>query len=492
MGGAPRTNKLRAAPHLGYGPVTYPVSGKGTAAAPPSTTALSDSDMRTSGKGAVGKTPLYTACEEGHTDVVEALIADKAEVDQVNSEDGFTPLHIACFSGVVDVIKLLLENGADVTKRDNTGNNPLHITVLAGRWQDKGTNLKVIETLLTHNPNIINDVNHAGDTPLHMAINLTDTADKDLSVADIVSEMLNESSKSVDVDLRDKEGYTPIHLAIKKGDWSTCCYLLRYLADLLLPNNEGKLPSENDFDEFSSSIVAKVFIPNEKEKQVTKSEFLKLIESVDNEIKIICISLEVEGGGIWMDTDAVMKKLTDTINTLVDEIENWLSSKEGKDAFIRWKQVEPPTSRPSNTVREFVLEDKEKQEKLDRWAEIVAARAAESAAERETDSAMGGGRRLYGGNPHLDYRGGSPFTKNYINKRILEAIEYLKKALLKFKTPNYEKSLTYFKNLPSVDSPTAVDPLRGWIIAVIVYLEKLYNLSRLKDRSYDIRRSLRC
>ena len=57
-----------------------------------------------------GSTPLYSAAQNGHKDVVKLLIANKAEVN-VKASNGSTPLHIAAQNGHEDVVESLRQHG---------------------------------------------------------------------------------------------------------------------------------------------------------------------------------------------------------------------------------------------------------------------------------------------------------------------------------------------------------------------------------------------
>jgi ankyrin repeat protein len=67
-----------------------------------------------------GKTPLYVACENGYTEVVQKLIDYKANVNEKQAwciSEYKSPLRIACEMGHVAVVKLLLQNGANADER---------------------------------------------------------------------------------------------------------------------------------------------------------------------------------------------------------------------------------------------------------------------------------------------------------------------------------------------------------------------------------------
>jgi uncharacterized protein len=59
---------------------------------------------------AMTETPLYLAAFNGRKDVVELLLANKAEVNAKNKL-GYTPLHGADLMGCKDVAELLRQHG---------------------------------------------------------------------------------------------------------------------------------------------------------------------------------------------------------------------------------------------------------------------------------------------------------------------------------------------------------------------------------------------
>ena len=54
-------------------------------------------------------TPLYAAAQEGHTDVVDYLLAHGAGASAQNWYTGYTPLHISALQGHTDTVKLLAQ-----------------------------------------------------------------------------------------------------------------------------------------------------------------------------------------------------------------------------------------------------------------------------------------------------------------------------------------------------------------------------------------------
>lgn len=62
-----------------------------------------------------GRTPLYTACEQGHFDIVKQFLDHGADVNQ---PEDLMPLHIACEKGYLKIVQLLIENGAEINQED--------------------------------------------------------------------------------------------------------------------------------------------------------------------------------------------------------------------------------------------------------------------------------------------------------------------------------------------------------------------------------------
>jgi hypothetical protein len=76
-----------------------------------------------------GQTPLHIAVFNGHKDVVEFLLANKADVN-ARAKNGSTPLHLAAGKGNKEIVELLLANKAELNAVDNDGWTPLHSATL--------------------------------------------------------------------------------------------------------------------------------------------------------------------------------------------------------------------------------------------------------------------------------------------------------------------------------------------------------------------------
>jgi ankyrin repeat protein len=141
-------------------------------------------------KDANGWTPLHRAAmlgNEGVKDVIELLLANKADINARGVLADETPLHLAAWNGHMDAAKLLLANKPDVNARDNRGETPLHLAALKGH--------KDVAELLLAKEADVNARNNDGYTPLQLA------AQKGYKA---VVESLRQHGGSVDIDTHGK------------------------------------------------------------------------------------------------------------------------------------------------------------------------------------------------------------------------------------------------------------------------------------------------
>jgi ankyrin repeat protein len=75
-----------------------------------------------------GLTPLGYACALGHSKIVEAMLARKAEIDTPDKR-GFVVLHIAARGKHPDCVKLLIKHTKRIDAQENEGETPLMISV---------------------------------------------------------------------------------------------------------------------------------------------------------------------------------------------------------------------------------------------------------------------------------------------------------------------------------------------------------------------------
>jgi len=105
---------------------------------------------------------LHDAALKGHVEIVELLIAHKADVNARNAE-GATALHDAALAGKCAVAEALLTHGAEIDARDrDTQATPLERAASWGRTD-------VVELLISRGANLaLKDKN--GKTALDLAV----------------------------------------------------------------------------------------------------------------------------------------------------------------------------------------------------------------------------------------------------------------------------------------------------------------------------------
>ena len=98
-----------------------------------------------------GFTPLNTAAEHGHIEVMRLLLAHGADPnlacpsDQASTVNGQAPIHSAAIRGDVEMLRLLVDKGALLNLQSKAG-TPLC-------WAVRGEHLPAVEFLLQAVPN---------------------------------------------------------------------------------------------------------------------------------------------------------------------------------------------------------------------------------------------------------------------------------------------------------------------------------------------------
>ncbi|XP_071178430.1 uncharacterized protein [Mytilus edulis] len=116
----------------------------------------------------MGRTPLYLAAEEGHTNIVKLLVAHDCDPHICRKDywhKGETPIYIASSKGYLDIVKMLFKTKQDCYRcmQDDffAGRTPLHEAT-------NNNNLEIVKFFMnkTCDPNIINENN---ESPLWLA-----------------------------------------------------------------------------------------------------------------------------------------------------------------------------------------------------------------------------------------------------------------------------------------------------------------------------------
>ena len=171
-----------------------------------------------------GQTPLHLAAMYGHSAIAKYLLESNADTS-VQDSSGATPLHEAVRYGHTEIARALLNSGADVNARDNLGKTPVMIII------PKDKIAETYKLLISFRADLsIKDM--FGDTILHNASMLNVGAD---TFAILIA-------GGADVDARNKEGVTPLAIAVQKNDLATVKLLTAAGANIHTQDTNGNSP----------------------------------------------------------------------------------------------------------------------------------------------------------------------------------------------------------------------------------------------------------
>lgn len=157
-----------------------------------------------------GQTSLFAAVETGKLKTVKCLLDHDAKVT-VKDNDGCFPIHF--YKGNKDILELLVERGADIHVKDKDGNTIRHF----GK-------IDIVRFLVEH-----------GATAEEKNRALTEG----INNLDIVKYLAEHGT---DLNYQDKDGYSPLHLAVKNGNLDIVKYLVIHDAKIDLKSKLGETP----------------------------------------------------------------------------------------------------------------------------------------------------------------------------------------------------------------------------------------------------------
>jgi ankyrin repeat protein len=79
-----------------------------------------------------GRSEIHDAAKRGDLEKVKALLKDNPNLVSSRDTNGWMPLHAAASNGHKDVVELLLANKAEVNAKNTNGATPLHLAASAG------------------------------------------------------------------------------------------------------------------------------------------------------------------------------------------------------------------------------------------------------------------------------------------------------------------------------------------------------------------------
>ena len=97
-----------------------------------------------------GQTPLFTAAEHNHLDIMSILLSHGVNADATSRTDWFTPLGVACALGHVEAARILLEAGANAAHHDINGMKPLDTVLDPSQEYETGTRFALTRLLVAY------------------------------------------------------------------------------------------------------------------------------------------------------------------------------------------------------------------------------------------------------------------------------------------------------------------------------------------------------
>ncbi len=156
----------------------------------------------------------------GDVDKVRAAIDGGIDVNQAYPGRG-TALHYACKLGRPAVAELLFEKGADVRATNEKGETPWQAAT-KHQGLPRNDEIQTFALLLENGYRQDGPLDEEGLTLLHQV------ALWDSSV--LVQKVLD--TQDIDVNVKDVNGWTPLHHAVNKGRYDACVALLAAGADV--------------------------------------------------------------------------------------------------------------------------------------------------------------------------------------------------------------------------------------------------------------------
>ncbi len=168
-----------------------------------------------------GCTPLMQAILENNLNKVQSFLTEGRVDVNAQSMDGDTALMAAVQVENPQIIHLLMAFGASPSIKNSDGLAPLHIAVQRG-------NIAVVQALLSGSQTKVDIKSKAGETPLYHT-----------QSPEIAALLL---TRRANPNKGDKQGNTPLHMAVLNENWSLADVLLAKGADINKDNDDGNTP----------------------------------------------------------------------------------------------------------------------------------------------------------------------------------------------------------------------------------------------------------
>lgn len=168
-----------------------------------------------------GATPLFVAARNGALDAARFLVESGAEID-ARDLSGRSPLAASVDAGELDTARYLVGAGASILARDGKDESPLTMAAKKGR--------DALDAVIT--PANINVADSGGRTPLRILVDQK-------PLVDVIEAAL---AKKANVDTCDCDSRTALHAALSTGNLVVAARLAAAGADIFARDKNGETP----------------------------------------------------------------------------------------------------------------------------------------------------------------------------------------------------------------------------------------------------------
>lgn len=196
---------------------------------------------------------FFTLISEGRIEKVREAVTSAPDLVNAANEDGIAAVMFSLYQGKNEITKLLIDRGARLD---------LFEAAAVGAQEH-------VEQSLKHNPDAINSFSPDGWTPLHLAVffgrvnvvhyllsrgaDINAVSGNEQRVTPLHSALANPQNSAVgqlligagaELDIKQAEGYTPLHYAAANGLDQVVRSLLAHGVDTGIRNHQGKTAYE--------------------------------------------------------------------------------------------------------------------------------------------------------------------------------------------------------------------------------------------------------
>ncbi|XP_052090223.1 uncharacterized protein LOC127726811 [Mytilus californianus] len=169
-----------------------------------------------------GESPLLVTAQEGHKEVMELLLDNKADINKCEKNE-ISPLYIACYKNRTEIVKILLAHNANIDKCRHNGESPFFGAC-------RNNNIEVVKLLLDKKADI-NKVTDEGASPLLVACQS--------NYIEIVTLLLDNKAN---ITTRAYNGASPLYVACQNNHVELVKLLLDNKAEINTCLNSGASP----------------------------------------------------------------------------------------------------------------------------------------------------------------------------------------------------------------------------------------------------------